>query len=97
MFDTRTKQFKEWEIPPAPWSGPYDVVVDKNGEVWASGEFTDNLFRLNPATGEVTTYPVSSKLYMQAQRVDVDNRTTPVTVWIGENHLARIARVEPLD
>ena len=37
MFDTRTKQFKEWDIPPTPWSGPYDVVVDKNGEVWASG------------------------------------------------------------
>ena len=97
MFDTRTKQFQEWDIPPTPWSGPYDVVVDKNGEVWASGEFTDNLFRLNPATGEVTTYPVSSGLYMQVQRVDVDNSTNPVTVWMGENHLARIARVEPLD
>ena len=97
MFDTRTKQFREWDIPPTPWSGPYDVVVDKNGEVWASGEFTDNLFRLNPATGEVTTYPVSSKPYMQVQRVDVDNSTNPVTVWLGENHLARIAKVEPLD
>jgi streptogramin lyase len=97
MFDTRTKQFKEWDIPPTPWSGPYDVVVDKNGEVWASGEYTDNLFRLNPTTGEVTTYPVSSKLYMQIQRVDVDNSTNPVTVWLGENHLARIAKVEPLD
>jgi virginiamycin B lyase len=97
VFDTKTKQFKEWDIPPVPWSGPYDVVVDKNGEVWASGEFTDNLFRLNPATGEVTAYPVSSGLYMQVQRVDVDNSTNPVTVWMGENHLARIAKVEPLD
>jgi len=97
VLDTKTKQFKEWDIPPVPWSGPYDVVVDKNGEVWASGEFTDNLFRLNPATGEVTSYPVSSGLYMQVQRVDVDNSTNPVTIWMGENHLARIAKVEPLD
>ena len=97
MFDTKTKQFKEWDIPPTPWSGPYDVVVDKNGEVWAAGEFTDNVFRLNPSTGQVTTYPVASGLFMQIQRVDVDNSTTPVTVWMGESHLAKIARVEPLD
>lgn len=96
MFDTKTKQFKEWEIPPVPWSGPYDVVVDKNGEVWAGGEYTDNVFRLNPATGQVIAYPLPS-LEMNIQRIDVDNSTTPVTVWAGENHRARIARVEPLD
>jgi streptogramin lyase len=96
MFDTNTKQFKEWDIPPTPWSGPYDVVVDKNGEVWAGGEYADNVYRLNPANGEVTTYPLPS-LEMNIQRMDVDNSTAPVTVWAGENHRARIARVEPLD
>ncbi len=97
MFDTKTKQFKEWDIPPVPWSGPYDVVVDRNGEVWAAGEYTDNVFRLNPVTGQVTAYPVSSGLFMQIQRVDVDNSATPVTVWLGESHLAKIARVDPMD
>lgn len=96
MFDTKTKQFKEWDIPPTPWSGPYDVVVDKNGEVWAGGEYADNVYRLNPATGQVTTYPLPT-LEMNIQRVDVDNATNPVSVWAGENHKAKIARVEPLD
>ena len=96
MFDTNTKQFREWDIPPTPLSGPYDVVADKNGEVWAAGEFTDNVFRLNPGTGQVTTYPIPS-LYFQAQRIDVDNSTNPVTVWVGESHRAKLAKVEPLD
>ena len=96
MFDTKTKQFKEWDIPPTPWSGPYDVVVDKNGEVWAGGEYADNVYRLNPATGQVTTYPLPT-LEMNIQRMDVDNSTTPVTVWAGENHKAKLARVEPMD
>ena len=96
MFDPKTKQFKEWDVPPTPWSGPYDVVVDKNGEVWAGGEFTDNVFRLNPANGQVTTYPLPT-LEMNVQRIDVDNSTTPVTVWAGENHRAKIVKVEPLD
>ena len=96
MFDTKTKQFKEWDIPPTPWSGPYDVVVDKNGEVWAGGEYADNVYRLNPANGEVTTYPLPSQ-EMNIQRMAVDDSTAPVTVWAGENHRARLARVEPLD
>jgi virginiamycin B lyase len=96
MFDTKTKQFQEWDIPPTPWSGPYDVVVDQHGEVWAGGEYADNVYRLNPKTGEVTTYPLPT-LEMNIQRMDVDRSANPVTVWAGENHQAKIARVEPLD
>lgn len=96
MFDPATRKITEWPIPPVPWSGPYDVVADKNGEVWAAGEFADNVYRLNPATGEVTTYPLPT-LEMNVQRIDVDNSTNPVTIWLGQNHKSRIARVEPLD
>ena len=96
MFDPAVKQIREWPIPPVPWSGPYDVVADRNGEVWAAGEFADNVYRLNPATGEVTTYPLPT-LEMNVQRIDVDNSTNPVTIWISQNHKSRIARVEPLD
>jgi virginiamycin B lyase len=31
------------------------------------------------------------------RRVFVDDRTTPVTVWIGNNHSGSIIRLEPLD
>ena len=96
MFDTKTKQFKEWGVPPMPWSGPYDVAVDKNGEIWAGGEHTDYLFRLNPKTGQVTTYLLPT-LEMNIQKVSIDNSTNPVTIWVGENHQAKIAKVEPLE
>jgi virginiamycin B lyase len=96
MFDPETKKIKEYEIPPLPWSGAYDLVVDKNGEVWGGGEYNDNVVRLNPATGEVTTYQLPT-LEMNIQRMDVDNSTKPISVWAGENHRARIVKIEPLD
>jgi streptogramin lyase len=96
MFDSKTKQIKEWPVPPTPWSGPYDVVVDKNGEVWAGGEFTDYAFRLNPNTGQVTSYLLPT-LDINMRNVAVDDSTSPVTFWVGENHQAKIAKVEPLD
>ena len=96
MFDPKTKQFKEWTISPAPYSNPYDAIADRNGEVWAGGEFTDNIYRLNPTNGETTSYLLPT-LEMNVQRIDVDNSTTPVSIWVGENHQAKIARIEPLD
>ena len=99
MFDPKTKQIKEWSVAPEPsLGGIYAVVgVDKNGEVWGGGEFTEYVVRLNPATGEVTTYPGSSNGYMQIQKIDLDHSAASVAVWYGQSHLGRIARLEPLD
>jgi streptogramin lyase len=97
MFDTKTKQFKEWTIPPAPYSGCYYAVFDeKNGDAWCGSELTDHAHRLDPATGQVTAYLLPT-LEANIQRIDVDNSTTPVTVWVGEAHQAKIAKIEPLD
>ena len=93
MFDTTTKEFKEWDIPTS-WSGPYDVVVDRNGEVWGGGMHTDRIFRFNPETEQFTEYLLASSTNIR--RIDVDNSTDPVSVWIGSNHHAKIVRVQPL-
>ena len=95
MLDTRTKEFKEWSIPGA-WAGPYDTVVDKNGEVWTAGMHTDYIYRLDPKTGEVTRYLLPT-VTANMRRIDVDNSTTPVTIWVGESHQAKIASIQPLD
>ena len=95
VFDTRTKQFKEWPVP-GPWAGPYDVVVDKNGEVWSAGMHTDYIYRLDPKTGQVTRYLLPT-VTANMRRIDVDNSTTPVSIWVGESHQAKIARIQPLD
>ena len=94
MFDTRAETFKEW-LMPTPWTAPYDVTVDKNGEAWTGSMSTDRIVRLNPETGEFVEYllPRSTNV----RRVFIDNSTTPVTFWIGNNHGASIIKLEPLD
>jgi virginiamycin B lyase len=94
MFDTKTEQFREWQVAPK-WSAPYDVTTDKNGEAWTGSMLSDRVTRLNPATGEAINYllPRSSNI----RRVFVDNATTPVTFWAGNNHGASIVKVEPLE
>ena len=80
---------------PTPWAGSYDVVVDKNDEAWASGMHTDYIFRLNPTTSQVTEYLLPT-LAANIRRIDVDNSTTPVAGWVGENHQGKIDKVEVL-
>jgi streptogramin lyase len=94
MFDTRTERFQEW---PAPTVGswPYDVTADKNGEAWSGGEFSDRVQRLDPKTGAITEYLLPR--FTNVRRVWVDNSTTPVTFWVGNNHGASIVKLEPLD
>ncbi len=94
MFDTKTEQFKEWPVAPK-WSAPYDVATDRNGEAWTGSMLSDRVTRLNPATGDAINYllPRSTNI----RRVFVDNSTTPVSFWAGNNHGASIVKVEPLE
>jgi virginiamycin B lyase len=94
MFDTRTEQFKEW-IAPTPESWPYDATADKNGEVWSGGEFSDRILRLDPKSGNIVEYLLPQ--FTNVRRVFVDNSTTPVTFWVGNNHAASIVKLEPLE
>jgi streptogramin lyase len=57
--------------------------------------FTDRVVRLNPKTGDVTEYLLPQQT--NVRRVFVDNSTTPVTFWVGNNHGASIMKLEPID
>jgi streptogramin lyase len=94
MFDTRTETFKEWPVP-TPGSYPYDVTADKNGDVWSGGEYSDRILRLDPASGRFIEYSLPRAT--NVRRVFVDNRTNPVTFWVGNNHAASIVKLEPLE
>jgi virginiamycin B lyase len=94
MFDTKTERFQEW-VAPTPESWPYDVTADKNGEAWSAGEYSDRVMRLNPKSGEIVEYLLPR--CTNVRRVFVDNSTTPVTFWVGNNHAASIVKLEPLD
>ena len=94
MFDTKTEQFKEWSVP-TPYTAPYDVVLDKNGEVWGAGMEADRIFRLDPKSGRFIEYLLPRQTNIR--RVFVDNSTTPVTFWVGNNEGASIIKVEPIE
>jgi virginiamycin B lyase len=94
MFDPENEQIHEW-TPPTPWALPYDAVADKNGEVWAGSMLNDRITRLDPKTSQMTDYLLPRETNIR--RVFVDNSTTPVTFWVGNNHAASIVKLEPLD
>jgi virginiamycin B lyase len=93
MFDTKTERFTEWPVPTYSW--PYDVMPDKNGELWTAGMSDDRVTRVDPKSGQTTQYQFPSRT--NVRRVWIDNSTTPVTFWVGGNHSASIVKVEPLD
>jgi streptogramin lyase len=94
MFDTKTEKFQEWELPTA-WSNPYDVVIDKNEEAWTGSMINDRVVRLDTKSGQFVEYLLPKETNIR--RVFVDNSTSPVTFWVGNNHGASIFKLEPQD
>src|SRR5258708_1592383 len=78
MYDPKTEKVSEWGLP-TPWSAPYDVVADKSGKVWAGSMYTDQVNRLDPATGKTVDYllPRSTNI----RRPFADNSTNPPSLW----------------
>ena len=95
MFDPKTEKITEWKKPLA-WESPYDVVADRNGEVWEVNESSDRLGRLDPKTGEWINYPLP-RYTQPPPGVRRRPRRSPVKVWVGNNHAASVIKLEPLD
>ena len=93
VFDTKTEQFTEYDLPPLTF--PYRAQVDKNGELWTGGMSADRVVRLDPKMGTAVEYLMPTGTNMRT--VYVDNSTTPVTFWVGSNHAHALVKVEPLD
>jgi virginiamycin B lyase len=94
MLETITNEIQEWDVP-MPFYFPYDVAADRNGEAWAVTEFNDAVLRLDPKSGQFTSYLMPRETNMR--RAFVDDSTIPVSFWVGNTHQASIVRVEPLD
>ena len=94
VLDTKTGEMKEFPMPTAH-TAPYDAALDKNGDLWTAGMETDRIVRVNTKTGETVEYPLPRQT--NVRRVYVDNTTTPVTFWVGNNEGASIIKLEPVD
>jgi streptogramin lyase len=57
---------------------------------------SDFITRFNPKTGEFRMY-LLPRVGVNVRRVDVDNTGARPVFWLGENHQAKIAKVEPLN
>ena len=91
MYDPKTGKVTEWPMP-TKWTTPYDAVLDKNGDLWTGSMWNDRVQRLDPKTGNVVEYllPRSTNI----RRVFVDNTTSPVTFWTGDDQSAHIIKLE---
>jgi len=94
MFDTKTEQFREWQVPGTLFA-PYDVAVAKDGHVWTGGMNADRVLRMNLETGKFIEYPLPHAT--NVRRVFVDNSVTPPVFWVGNNHGAALIKIEPLE
>lgn len=93
MFDPKTEKFVEYPMPTHTY--PYRAAVDKNGEIWTGGMHTDRIVRFDPKTNRTLEYPLPRGTNIRS--VWVDDTTTPVTFWTGNNHGAALVKLEPLD
>jgi virginiamycin B lyase len=94
MFDIARESFKEWDVP-TPHTYPYDAYLDKNGELWSGSMSNDRVLRFDPRTGTSIEYLLPHQT--NVRRIFIDDTTTPVTFWTGNNHHAAIVKLEPLD
>jgi streptogramin lyase len=94
MLDTREWRIQEYPLP-TKFTSPYDVIWDRNGEIWTSGMSTDRVVRLDPDTGRAIEYPLPRPT--NVRRVFIDNSAERPTFWTGSNHGASIIKLEPLD
>jgi virginiamycin B lyase len=94
MFDLDRESIKEWDVP-TPHTYPYDVYLDRNGELWSGSMSNDRVLRFDPQTGKSVEYLLPRQTNIR--RIFIDNTTTPVTFWAGNNHHAAILKIEPLD
>ncbi len=94
MFDTKREEIREWEAP-TPHTYPYDVHMDKYGTLWSGSMTSDRILRLDPQTNQSIEYLLPRQT--NVRRVFVDDRTKPVTFWVGSNHGASIVGLTPID
>ena len=57
-FDTKTKTFTEWDLPPG--ARPHGLLVDGDGQVWYTGNGNGTIGHLDPKTGKVVEHKAPS-------------------------------------
>ena len=96
MLDPKSGKITLWEVP-IPYAGAYDVGYDDVKYAWGADMSTDLVQRLDPATGEWTSYLLP--LSINTRHIDVqktDNPSGLSSMWTEGQQNGKIVHVEPL-
>jgi virginiamycin B lyase len=96
MYDPKTKKVTQWDVP-VPYAGAYDVQYDDVKYAWGADMSTDLVQRLDPETGEWTSYLLP--LSINSRHVDVQKSSdpnVPSSLWSEGQQNGKIVHVEPL-
>ncbi|HET9905861.1 MAG TPA: carboxypeptidase regulatory-like domain-containing protein [Anaerolineales bacterium] len=73
-----------------PGTGPHDLVLDQNGQVIVTGMFSNDMWSLDPASGEFTRYDLPNDANPRAVEVDSNG-----VWWIVFGNPFQVARFDP--
>lgn len=81
---------REWSVP-TPNSGPHDPAVAQDGSLWWTGQLSNRLGRLDPATGMMREYPLKTpNTGPHGLAFDRDGN-----VWFTGNYSGLIGKLDP--
>ncbi|MBV8922753.1 Vgb family protein [Bradyrhizobium sp.] len=80
---------KEWPVA-TPGSRPHDPLAARDGSIWYSGQLTNVLGRLDPASGEIKEYHVNAQTGPHGLKEDKDGN-----IWFTGNFAGLIGKLDP--
>jgi virginiamycin B lyase len=84
-----TVAFEEWTAPTLGQRSR-DPVEAPDGSIWFAGQWADLVGRIDPATGEVTEYPLPAGAKPHTVAADAEGR-----IWYTGNGNATMGRLDP--
>ena len=91
----RADAFEAYAFEVRPWRRqPRRQFIDR-GKRHAPETLRGRIARINSKTGDMVEYPLPASTNIR--NLYVDDSTTPVSIWFGNNHGAAIVKLRPLD
>jgi virginiamycin B lyase len=88
-FDEKTKAFKEWDLPPG--HRPHGLLVDRQGNVWTTGNGNGTIGKLDPATGKMIEYKTPSGGGSPHTLIITDDQST---IWFTMQSGNKVAKID---
>lgn len=100
IFDPRTNKWGETINIPGKAMYPHTIRADKNGHVWFTVTFSEQVGRLDIATRkvELIDLPAAKTISMPSSTIPYGIDINPVdgTVWISRMNADKIGRIDPV-